>query len=174
MKKTTLIIVLLGISLFMVFSADIKATTADGRSVILHDNGRWEYAKTGNGNFIGKWALPDNYFDIIIDAALSESGISTYDPNYAFYRAYFQAIMAEEIGTMNFSSLFMLTFNSDGSVNAVINGEENTGSYKVDPTSRLLTIIDYDTNQSLPFGIFDENYSKLSVLGQDWIYLVKQ
>lgn len=174
MKKALLIVASLLVSVFVVFSGDIKATTTDGRTVILHDNGKWEYAKVNNDGFIGKWVLSADYFDILIDLALSESGINSSDPNYAFYRAYFQAMIAEELGSTDLSSMFMITFNKDGTVSAVIDGESNTGTYKVDSTSRLLTIINDKTKESIPFGIFDETYSKLYIMGMEMLYLEKQ
>ncbi len=125
MKKIVAVALFLCISGLMLFAADIMATTTDGKTVVLHDNGKWEYYKapTTSGKPSdgpeGTWSFPEDYFDVLIDQALAASGISASDPSYAMYKQMIASAMIEASGATGsdvssvLMSMFSLKFEGD-------------------------------------------------------------
>ena len=176
-------LLLLLVCAFALLAKDITATTSDGRTVILHDNGKWEYytvteTKAGEG-ILGTWALPEDYFDIILEQALEESGISKTDPSYEMYKSIFYSAMLSESGmtaddlSNYLSDLFSVKFEKE-TMTITSDGETEVCKYSVDPSTRVLSILEPDSGQLVPIGTFDENYSTLYIMGEDSFFLTKK
>ncbi len=176
-------LLLLLVCAFALFAKDITATTSDGRTVILHDNGKWEYysiseTKTGEG-ILGEWALPEDYFDIILEQALAESGISKSDPSYEMYKSIFYSAMLSESGmsaddlSNYLNDIFSIKFEKE-TLTITTEGTSEVCKYSVDPSTRVLSILEPDSGQLVPIGTFDENYSTLYIMGEDSFYLTKK
>lgn len=146
------------------FASDITAITSDGRFVVLHDNGRWQYKfhEVGQKPYIGTWGFSEEFFDTLVELSLLESNIYPGTTEYEFYKALFAEMLKEEFLE---SGLIELELSSDGYAYMTIDGEEEMCQYDVDEDSRLLTLCEDD--ESVPFGIFSDDFSSLNILGME-------
>lgn len=143
---------------------DITAITAEGRVVVLHDNGKWEYRSFGvlEKPYVGIWGFSEEFFDTLVELSLLESNIYPDSPEYEFYKAIVSEMINDEFID---SGLIELELTDDGYVYMTVDGEEEMALYSVDEKSRVLTLI--EDEESIPFGIFSEDYSKLNIMGME-------
>ncbi len=167
MKK---IIVALVLSLLCVslFAADITATAENGKKVVLHDNGTWEYVtetsvKKGDG-IIGTWTYPDNAVDILVDAVLAESGIYPSNPSYTMYKS----AIASQVAAL--PKMYLVIKDDKKGVFTSDRGTHEV-EYKLNKTTRALTLTSPELGEPLIIGTFDESYSKLYIEEGQGLYL---
>jgi len=166
--KKIIVALVLSLLCFSLFAADITATAENGKKVILHDNGTWEYvtetsAKKGDG-IIGTWTYPENAIDIVVEAVLAESGIYPSDPNYAMYKS----AIASQVAAL--PRMYLVLENEKEGVFTSDRGTHEV-EYKLNKTTRQLTLTSPELGEPLIIGTFDESYSKLYIEGSPGLYL---
>lgn len=175
MKKTIALILMLTIVLACAFCGDISATTIDGRSVILHDDGTWEYRATKastasiKGTPVGTWAFPEDLVDRVVDSMLSDMGYTAGSSMYNYMKAMYNQIFAETFSEL---SQLVMELRADGTV-VISNAEESSeGTYTIDDDRILYLNEDFTTE---PFGTFNEDYTKFYMMGFEVdVCMVKQ
>ncbi len=181
MKKIVAVAaMLLCISCVMLFAADIMATTTDGKTVVLHDNGRWEYYKEpsplkSTGGIEGKWSFSEDYFDVLVDQALAQSGLTASDPSYAMYKQMIASSLMASAGDDVASfliSLFSIEITGDTLI-MTTEGVDVPYDYTFDKSTRTISLQNPETSEYMVFGSFDEDYTIFTLSGEELVYLVR-
>ena len=170
MKKLVCTIFIL-MTIFTSFASDLRATTSDGRNVILHDNGKWEFEKTNNSNksYYGKWAFTDDMMYAFVDQYLVELGISPETTEYSFTRAY---LLEELKGSLGELAGIVVEFKYNNMVSVTMDNDLlESISYKVDDSTGLVSMM--QDGVYLPFGLFSSDYSKLYLQGNEIMFMTK-
>lgn len=176
MKKTIAILTILAICIFSAFCGDITAVTSNGRTVVLHDNGTWEYmsektssAKTGDKTYIGVWAFPEDFVDKLIDATIAEMGFAPGSSEYVYFKAlYGQSLKAQMSDLTGIS----IEFKKDGTAIVKSDGEEESCKFSIDSETRLVYIT--AEGETEPFGTFNEDYTELYLMGIETVCMTKR
>ncbi len=172
MKKAVLAAVMALLMISAVTAEDQKAKTQQGRSVILHDNGTWEYSSVSlsDGGYVGKWEMNEEALDSLIDQYLAESGIDVTSPTYSFYRDYMKELIMQQLKSFGMTAVITLVLNEDGTC-SVISGEESaSGTYSVSDEREISVTFDGST---ITFGSFDEDYTRLTIMNEEFFFLTK-
>lgn len=171
MRKSVLIVLILALSGTMLFSSDMTAFTESGMSVILHDDGTWEYSSSENDeSYIGRWGVNEEALDELVDMYLTQSGIDSSSSTYSFYRDYFKELIREQIKSSGLTSIVTLDINEDGSVLLTSGSDFLRGSYKKGSERTLYFTFDGGTSF---FGRFNEDYTILTIEDEEFLFLTK-
>lgn len=169
MKRILVLLVLFIICVSMSFALDMTAVASNGKTVVLHDNGTWEYkGETNQEKYIGKWRFTDEMFDVILDEVLRESGIYSWSSEYAFYKAVMMDSIKAELGEL---SRLTMELKNDGTASLTIDGETQDAKFEVNSSTRLLYII--EDGEKTPFGVFSSDYTKLNIMGMEELFMSK-
>ena len=172
MKKAVLALVLALVLISVLGAEDLKARTSSGLSVILHDNGTWEYAPVSltDSGYVGKWEMKEEALDSLIDEYLASSGIDTSSPTYSFYKDYMRELIFEQLKSVGMTTVITLVLNADGTCSVTSGDESADGTYSVSD-EREITVTFGDN--TIAFGQFDEAYTRLTIMNEEFFFLTK-
>lgn len=172
MKKAVLIILLLTVLVFSLLAVDISAKTFSGRTVILHDDGTWEYKENDDtaSLCIGKWEMKEADLDALIDEYLAESGIDSTSATYSFYKTYMKELVMQELHSSGVMSVITLDIAGDGTCTVSSGDDSIPGTYTLGDDR----VINVTVGDEIAFsGVFDESFKKLTIGGEEFFFLTK-
>lgn len=159
MKKLIALFLIALACLTFVFASEF-ATSKSGKLVFLRDDGSWyEYGFDTNMKtpYVGSWGFSSDYTTKLVNRLLEESDIT---PDSEEYSAYKEALL-------NSPKVVAPDVSVEITKRACLikmYGDILKMDYVVDEKTGVLTCIN-DAGGRIQFGVFNEDYTKLSISG---------
>lgn len=155
MKRILMLFVCLAL-VFGLFAADQIATLENGKKVVLHDNGRWEYSTntTDANSILGKWTLDREY---VLEQLLSAAGVTP--DMYYIYMNYLSVFGFDEIlQTLDLE----FVFSEKECKVSLPDGDTLEGTYEIGDKG-MFVLTANGTSQVM--GYFNDERTKLYFVG---------
>lgn len=156
---------------FSLLAADQSAITSSGRTVILYDDGTWEYDESRDtSSCIGRWEMSEEELDSVIDTYLAQSGIDTTSATYSFYKSYMKELIMQQLNASGMTAVITLDIAGDGTCTISSGDDSVTGTYTLGADRVINVSVD---DVVIFYGVFDESFRKLTLDGEEFFFLTK-